>query len=121
MKIRSRQAPNPSWLEKSALRWVWEHGVCLVVDDRVDEADVASVLSQLLNRPVSYRPLGFDEDRAAMIAAGVPAPVAQMNAQAFSLIADGDAEWFSDDVPSLLGRPARSLQQFATDDRAAFS
>ena len=44
-----------------------------------------------------------------------------MNAQAFTLIADGDAEWLSDDVPSILGRPARSYQQFADDYAHAFS
>jgi hypothetical protein len=36
-----------------------------------------------------------------------------MNAQAFTLIAGGDAGWLSDDVPSVPGRPARSCRQFA--------
>jgi hypothetical protein len=44
-----------------------------------------------------------------------------MNAQAFSLTADGDAEWVSDDVPALLRRPGRSFGQFAADYAAAFS
>ena len=42
-----------------------------------------------------------------------PGAVAEMSAQAFTLIAGGDAGWLSDDVPSILGRPARSCQQFA--------
>jgi len=42
-----------------------------------------------------------------------PGAVAEMSAQAFTLIAGGDAGWLSDDVPSILGRPARSYQQFA--------
>ena len=56
-----------------------------------------------------------------MIRAGVPEQVAEMNAQAFGLLAAGDAAWLSEDVPSLLGRPARSFEQFATDYAAAFS
>ena len=44
-----------------------------------------------------------------------------MNAQAFSLTARGDAEWVTSDVPSLLGRPARSFSEFATDYASAFS
>lgn len=56
-----------------------------------------------------------------MIRAGVPAPIAEMNAQAFSMTAGGDAEWVTDDVGSLLGRPARSFEQFAADYSAAFS
>ena len=35
-----------------------------------------------------------------------------MSAQAFTLIAGSDAGWLSDDVRSILGRPARSCRQF---------
>jgi uncharacterized protein YbjT (DUF2867 family) len=83
-------------------------------------ADVATVLSEVLGRPVQYRTLSFEEDRAAMIAAGLPEPVAGMNAQAFSLIAAGDAAWLSPDIPALLGRPARSFARFAADFAPAF-
>ena len=47
----------------------------------VSNYDVASILE-----------LTFEENRDAMIGAGIPAPIAEMNAQAFSLNADGDAE-----------------------------
>ena len=87
----------------------------------ISNYDVAAVLSKLLGRPIAYRELGFDDDRKAMIRAGVPEPVAEMNAQAFSMIADGDAAWVTDDVRSVLGRPARSFEQFATDYAATFS
>jgi uncharacterized protein YbjT (DUF2867 family) len=87
----------------------------------ISNDDVAAALSKLLGRTITYRHLSFSEDRDAMIRAGVPAPAAEMNAQAFTLIADGDAEWLSDDVPSILGRPARSYQQFADDYAPAFS
>ena len=94
----------------------WLTGPQLISND-----DVAAVLSNLLGRTVTYRKLSFDEDRDTMIQAGVPEPIAVMNAQAFSLVADGDAEWITDDVPSLLGRPARSFEQFADDYAAVFS
>jgi uncharacterized protein YbjT (DUF2867 family) len=87
----------------------------------ISNYDVATVLSELLGRTVSYTELSFDENKEAMIRAGVPALVAEMNAQAFSLNAGGDGEWVTDDVPSLLGRPARSFRQFAADYAAAFS
>ena len=87
----------------------------------ISNYDVAVVLSKLLGRTITYRELGFDEDRDTMIRAGVPEPIAEMNAQAFSMIADGDAEWVTEDVPSLLGRPARSFEQFAADYASAFS
>jgi uncharacterized protein YbjT (DUF2867 family) len=87
----------------------------------ISNYDVAAVLSELLGRPIAYTELSFDENRDVMIRAGVPAPVAEMNAQAFSLTADGDAEWVTDDVPAILGRPARSFKQFAADHATAFS
>jgi uncharacterized protein YbjT (DUF2867 family) len=83
--------------------------------------DVAAVLSKLLGRTVTYLELTFEENKDAMIRAGFPEQIAEMNAQAFSLTADGDAEWVSDDVPAILGRPARSFEQFAADHAAAFS
>jgi hypothetical protein len=36
-------------------------------------------------------------------------------------MADGDADYVTDDVPKILGRPARTFEQFATDYAAAFS
>jgi uncharacterized protein YbjT (DUF2867 family) len=87
----------------------------------ISNYDVAAVLSKLLSRTITYRELSFDENKVAMIRAGVPEPIAEMNAQAFSMIAEGDAEWVTGDVPSLLGRPARPFEQFAADHAAAFS
>jgi uncharacterized protein YbjT (DUF2867 family) len=87
----------------------------------ISNYDVAAVLSRLLGRTITYRELTFEENKNAMIRAGVPALIAEMNAQAFSLTAEGDAEWVTGDVSSLLGRPARSFEQFAADYATAFS
>jgi uncharacterized protein YbjT (DUF2867 family) len=84
-------------------------------------SEVAEVLSTVLGRPITYRQVSRAEDKQAMLLAGLPEPVAEMNAQVFSMIADGDAAWLTEDVPSLLRRPARSFRQFATDYAAAFS
>ena len=85
----------------------------------VSDYDVADVLSGLLGRTITYRELNFDEDKDAMIRAGVPEAITEMNAQASSLNAEGGAEWVSDDVQAILGRPPRSCQQFASDYAAA--
>jgi uncharacterized protein YbjT (DUF2867 family) len=89
--------------------------------EAISNYDVAETLSELLGRTITYTELTFDENREAMIRAGIPAAIAEMNAQAFALNADGDADWVSDDVPSILGRPARSFRQFAADNAGAFS
>lgn len=87
----------------------------------VTYADVAAVLSRLLGRKVTFNPQSREEDEAAMVRAGIPQPVAAMNALALSRFAEGDAEWLSRDVPNLLDRPARSYGRFAADHVAAFS
>ena len=87
----------------------------------ISNYDVAEVLSKLLGRTITYTELSLDENRDAMIQAGVPAPIAEMNAQAFALNASGDAEWVTKDVTTILGRPARSFEQFAADHAPAFS
>lgn len=87
----------------------------------VTYARVAAVLSGRLGRTVTFRASSREEDEAALVAMGLPQPVAAMNALALSLWAEGDAEWLSDDVPELLGRPARSFEQFAADHAAAFA
>jgi uncharacterized protein YbjT (DUF2867 family) len=89
--------------------------------DLLSNYDVAAILSKLLGRAVTYRELTFQENKDAMIRAGVPETIAQQNAQAFSLTADGDAAWVTDDIPVILGRPARSFEHFAADHADAFS
>lgn len=83
--------------------------------------DAAKVLSDLLGRTIKYREIGFDEHKSAMMSAGLPEALAEQNAQAFSLTAQGDAAWTSDDVETILGRPARSYQEFVADYARAFS
>jgi uncharacterized protein YbjT (DUF2867 family) len=89
--------------------------------ERLSYADAAAVLSKVLGRPVVFRLMTFEEEKQAMIDAGVPEPVAGMNAQALSMVAEGDSDWVTDDVPAILGRPARTFEQFVTDYAAAFS
>jgi uncharacterized protein YbjT (DUF2867 family) len=83
--------------------------------------DVAKELSDALGQVVEYRQIAPEDHRAAMIRAGVPEAVATSNAQAFGLIAEGDAAWLSGDVESITGTPPRSLRTFIADHVAAFS
>ena len=84
-------------------------------------AAVAAVLTRVLGRHIAYHPVSFEEQKQAMINVGLPEPVAEDNARAVMLMADGDCDYVTEDVASILGRPARSFEQFATDFAAAFS
>jgi uncharacterized protein YbjT (DUF2867 family) len=89
--------------------------------EQLSYSDAAVVLSKVLRRPITFRESTFDEERRAMINAGVPTTVADDNAKAVGLFAQGDADYITDDVPSLLGRPARTFEQFVTDYAEAFT
>jgi uncharacterized protein YbjT (DUF2867 family) len=83
--------------------------------------DAAAILSNVLGRPIGFHPLTDEQQKQAMISVGVPEHIAQMNTQALALLAQGDSDWVTDDVPTMLGRPARSFEQFAADHAAAFA
>jgi uncharacterized protein YbjT (DUF2867 family) len=83
--------------------------------------EVATVLTQVLGRTITFQPITFEQQQQAMITAGLPEPIAEDNATAVALMADGDLDYTTDDVPSILGRPARTFEQFAADYAAAFS
>jgi uncharacterized protein YbjT (DUF2867 family) len=55
----------------------WLTGPELITND-----DVAAVLSRLLGRTITYTEVSFAANKEAMIRAGVPAPIAEMNALA---------------------------------------
>jgi uncharacterized protein YbjT (DUF2867 family) len=84
-------------------------------------ADAAVVLSKVLGRTITFRPNTFADDKNAMIAAGLPEKVAEDNAKALGLFARGESDYLTEDVPTLLGRPARSFVEFVADHVPAFS
>jgi uncharacterized protein YbjT (DUF2867 family) len=83
--------------------------------------DVAAVFSTVLGRPITFTPISFDEQKQAMLRAGLPEAVAEDNARAVALMADGDCDYVTDDVATILGHPPRSFRDFATDFAAAFA
>jgi uncharacterized protein YbjT (DUF2867 family) len=88
--------------------------------DLVTYADVAETVADAVGHPVGYRRISPAEHRELMIRAGLPEPVATSNAQAFGLIAEGDAAWLSDDVESLIGNRPRGLRAFVAGQVKAF-
>jgi Trk K+ transport system NAD-binding subunit len=77
-------------------------------------AEAARVLTQ---RQQPVRILVRDPEKAAALAqAGTEVEaIAEDNARWLSLAAQGEGDYVTDDVPAILGRPARTFEQFATD------
>lgn len=97
------------------------HTYRLTGPDLITYTDIANELSATLGHGIEYRRLRPDEHRAAMIRAGVPGTVATSNAQAFGLIAEGDAAWLTSDVATLTATAPRGLHTFITEHAAAFA
>jgi uncharacterized protein YbjT (DUF2867 family) len=89
--------------------------------DLISYSNVAAELSVALGRSIDYLRTTPAEHRAAMIKAGVPEAVATSNAQAFGLIAEGDAAWLSQDVATITGTSPRDLHTFVMDHLPAFT
>jgi uncharacterized protein YbjT (DUF2867 family) len=102
--------------KEHAGRTYWLTGPSLIT-----YTDIAKELSAALGHPVEYRQISPSEHRAAMTQAGIPEAVAISNAQAFGLIAEGDAAWLSDDVKSITGTAPRPLRTFIADHVQAFT
>src|SRR5467141_2580333 len=84
-------------------------------------AEVAAVFSRVLGRTITFHPITVAEQKRAMLEVGLPENVAEDNANAVALMAKGDCDYVTSDAATILGRPPRSFEQFATDYAAAFS
>ncbi|HEX6135740.1 MAG TPA: SDR family oxidoreductase [Longimicrobiales bacterium] len=87
----------------------------------VGYADVAEALSELLGRPVRYEPISPDEARERMSARGLSdGAIDALLAIAAYQRAGGPTSKVSDDVERILGRPPRTIRDFARDHARHF-
>src|SRR5882672_811467 len=89
--------------------------------DVLSAKEVAGVFSRVLGRTIAFDPITVAQQKQAMLDAGLPENVAEDNANAVALMAEGDCDYVTSDVATTLGRPPRTFEQFATDYAAAFS
>ncbi len=83
--------------------------------------DVAAALSAATGRPISYQPISLDDARERLEARGMsPFLVDATLAIAAYQRAGGPTAMVSDDVERILGRPPRTIQDFARDYADAF-
>jgi uncharacterized protein YbjT (DUF2867 family) len=82
-------------------------------------AEAAALLAGVAGRPVQYVDLTPADFVSGAVAAGLPADYAGMMASLFEVIRNGWDAHVSDGVERVLGRPARSLEQWAVAVLAA--
>jgi uncharacterized protein YbjT (DUF2867 family) len=83
-------------------------------------ADAARIIADVAGRPVEYRAIEEDVMRAMLLDAGWPVDQADTFARLLSAIREGRRSDVTDDVRTLLGRPATSFSRFAEDHADAW-
>lgn len=84
-------------------------------------AEAATVLGQVIGRPVAYQAIDDASFIATLTAHGVPDDYAQFLASIFHPVREGWTAPVSDAVLTLTGHPARSLQTYALDHAACWT
>lgn len=81
---------------------------------------VAALLGAAANRPLEYVAIGDDEMRARLQASRLPADQVEVVLGLFESVREGRRAEVSPDLPTLLGRPARSFADFAAEHAATW-
>jgi uncharacterized protein YbjT (DUF2867 family) len=87
--------------------------------ESLTHGEIAKRIGAVVGRDVAYDAIAPERARAAMLSAGLDSWRADGLIELYGMYAAGDAAAVSDDVPRLLGRPARSLHEFLTEHAAA--
>ncbi|MGC8203108.1 SDR family oxidoreductase [Aliiroseovarius sp. PTFE2010] len=82
--------------------------------------DIAAILSEVTGRTVTSAPLSADEAKAAMMAGGMQDEVAAAMVELASIAPKGYLAGIETTVSDVLGRPARRLHDFVSENRDAF-
>ncbi|MFG1670010.1 NAD(P)H-binding protein [Streptomyces sp. Y7] len=88
--------------------------------ETISASGQAAVLGELLGRPVTLLPLTADQRREHLLAAGLGPDYADSLMAGARFIEEGGNAVVTEDVPRVLGRPARGYRDWARDHRAAF-
>jgi uncharacterized protein YbjT (DUF2867 family) len=88
--------------------------------ETISMAQAAAQLSQGLDKPIRYVPVPHEAARKSMLELGMPPWLVGMMLEYSAAYADNWGDFTTPHVPELLGRPARSVLEFARDHAAAF-
>jgi len=82
--------------------------------------DQAAILERVLGRPVKTTDLALDAAHDLLLGMGLSPAAAAATAVGIGWARSGAADVVTGHVPRILGRPAGTFEQWATDHRAAF-
>lgn len=83
--------------------------------------EVAARMAQVLGREISYVDVPADQARAGMVQGGMPEWYADALSELMGAYRAGAGSAVTDEVAKATGRPARPIEDFLADHRAAFA
>ena len=98
------------------------HGQSFILTgpESVGFADVAKTMTRVLGKDVQYVPVPHEAAKQAMVGMGFPEWIVDGFMELNEGFTNGFADIVTDGVQQLSGHPARSVQEFVTDFRAAW-
>ena len=81
----------------------------------LDHYEACAILSDVAGREISYTPISDDDLRGALGATGMPPAAVEEMVRLYQIVCEGSCEIVTNDVESVLGRPATSFAQYAKD------
>jgi len=89
--------------------------------EAISSADCASALSSVLGTEVRHIDIPDEAFRDGMSKAGAPPPLVDSLARYYAMVKANEFDMVTSAVPDLLGRPARTFGEWATEHAAAFA
>ncbi|CAM5440433.1 NAD(P)H-binding protein [Streptomyces chartreusis] len=116
---------DPGDVAEVAVRTLLEPGhtgrtYTLTGPETISASGQATVLGEILGRPVTLLSLTADQRREQLLGAGLGADYADSLMAGARFIEEGGNALVTDDVPEVLRRPARSYREWAEDHRTPF-
>jgi len=83
-------------------------------------AEIAKMLTKVVNRTVSYKPMSDEDYRAALLGAGLPAARAEGLSALYRSYREGKAAQVTDVIERVTGQPARCFEDYLAENKARF-
>ena len=82
--------------------------------------EIATAVAGVTGRPVAFLPVTPEQARQAMESAGLPGDLVELFLAVYRLQREGHFAAVTDTLPRVLGRPARTIEEFVADHRDSF-
>lgn len=85
----------------------------LTGDETISYDRVAEIISEVCGRRIVHGRISTEEMAERFVERGIPEATAKLLASGYATIADGLADWTTDTVGTLTGRPPKTFEEFA--------